>query len=91
LQLPPTCADGWEHVGVDLVLERPADHVACSTEGFTPDFWIDRETRLVVRTQSRPDADDATAIEEVVELTFEEQPVELFELPAGTELLPTQR
>jgi hypothetical protein len=82
LQLPNGCPGGWQHVGVDLVASRPADHVACAGAVVAPDFWIDRETLLVVRIQGAEDPVMGTWVQEVVSFTFVEHPAELFEPPA---------
>jgi len=77
----PDCDPGWRAVGVDVVLGRTAIHVACGID----DFWIDDETKLVLRHEEHP-ADElhlATGISEVVKLQFMEQPADLFELPPG--------
>ena len=88
LRLPEVCDTGWSHVGVDLVLDRPADHVRCASDTSDPDYWIDRETHLVVRKQGVTDERYGTWISAVTGLEFGPQPDELFQLPPGAEVQP---
>ena len=60
----------------------------CASEPNQPDFWIDRETHLVVRTQDVTDERYGTWVYEVTELDLGPQPAELFELPAGAVVQP---
>ena len=76
---PP--GSGWQYVGLEYVIGRPAHHVVC-----VRDLWIDVETRLVLRNRA-PVVDDALQpvpgmyrTIEVVELAFGDQPAELFDL-----------
>ena len=86
LSLPPECAAGWTFVGVDLVAGRAADHLSCAGGAIVPDdYWIDRETSLVVRVQTLYDEQMGTEVQEI-ELTLGEQPAELFELPPDADL-----
>ncbi|HEX5823547.1 MAG TPA: hypothetical protein VFY18_03715 [Candidatus Limnocylindrales bacterium] len=75
------CAAGWQWIGTELVVQRPAVHLACGPE----DFWVDVERRLVVRREVRPSdpLELVTSIDEVVELRVGPQPGDLFELPPG--------
>jgi hypothetical protein len=78
LGLTERCAEGWVHVGVDLVLDRPADRLACGLF----EVWIDREWLLVTRSQRNPDLlETQTRVQEVLDVQFVEHPAELFELP----------
>ncbi len=88
LRLPDTCDSGWMVVGVDLILERPADHLACPGDPAPTEFWIDRETGLVVRTMSLMDEQSGVLVEEVTDLRFEAPSPELFALPPGADLRP---
>ena len=67
LGITATCRGGWENRGVDLILGRVADHVGCVDE-HAGDFWIDRATHLVLRTQVTDDSSAGTRVQEVVEL-----------------------
>lgn len=86
LQPLATCEAGWEHRGVDVLIGRLADHVACVEAESELDFWVDRETHLVLRTQTIADARDGTTVQEVVDLRFVEYPAAQFELPEGAGL-----
>ena len=78
LGLPDRCVDGWEYVGLDLVLDSPAWHIACGRT----EFWIDRERLLVVRRVVAPDALHlVTESQTVLRVALGPQPVELFQLP----------
>ena len=79
-----TAATGWSYVGVEYVAGRPTHHFACVGE-----IWLDIETRLILRTRE-PLTDDAGqpipgqfGTREVTEITFGEQPADLFEAPEG--------
>ena len=79
--LPAGCGLGWSYLGDDLVLGRPAAHLAC---GFQ-EFWIDREWLLVTRAHDRDPEfgdDPGAGLSEVVSVTFGPQPAELFARPA---------
>ena len=66
-----------------MVMGRPAHHLVCGLD----EFWVDDGWRLVVRTQTDPDAlSTTTSVDEVVEVTFAEQPAGLFELPEGADV-----
>jgi hypothetical protein len=88
LRLPDECEAGWSHVGVDLILDRAADHVRCESEASEPDYWIDRDTLLVVRRQDVTDERYGTWVYAVTELEFGQQAAELFELPPGAVVQP---
>ena len=91
LELPAECESGWQYLGVDLILDRPADHVGCPFDFGLTEYWIDRETHLVMRLVSPGDPGDplsGTYVEEVVELQFVDQAPELFELPEGADVRP---
>lgn len=78
LGLTDRCVEGWVHVGVELVLDRPADRLACGLF----EVWIDREWLLVTRSQRNPDLlETQTRVQEVLDVQFVEHPAELFELP----------
>jgi hypothetical protein len=85
LSMPPECPDGWTFVGVDLVHDRAADHVVCPGAIVADEYWIDRETRLVIRTQLLHDEQAGTEVQEV-ELSVGDQPAVLFELPPDADL-----
>lgn len=88
LRLPDQCARGWTFVGVDLVHDRPADHLTCPGV-FGPDgYWIDRETHLVLRIQILQEERSGTSVEEVAELRLVDQPAEFFELPKDADVRP---
>ena len=91
LEIPDDCESGWQYLGADLILDRPADHVACAGDFGSTEYWIDRETHLVMRVVSPGDPSDprsGTYVEEVVELQFADQPPEVFELPEGADVRP---
>lgn len=88
LRVPDTCDDGWAYLGTDLVLERPADHLGCAGTQGSSEYWIDRETGLVVRTQTVVDELSGPEVIEVMALAFEPPSAELFELPADADLRP---
>ena len=86
LQLQDDCAGGWTFVGVDDIHGRPADHLTCPG-GLAPDeYWIDRETRLVLRVQTLADERQGTNVDEVTDLRLGPQPAYLFELPPDADL-----
>jgi hypothetical protein len=91
LELPEVCLGSWQFLGVDQILGRSADHIGCPNarhrrfEG-PIEFWIDRETHLVMRVLMVDDPDHGSVVEEVVELRLVAQEPELFELPVGAEL-----
>jgi Tol biopolymer transport system component len=89
-----TAASGWTFVGTEYVAGRPTFHVLCGRS----DLWIDVETRLILRSrgpgqvavfpvdgQPFPGASGATAMIEVTDLEFGDQPADLFKIaqPAG--------
>lgn len=77
--LSQACRSGWEHVGFDLIMDRPAHHIVCRYR----EVWIDREWLFVTRAQTNPDPlSNDTYVSEVLELQFVAQPADLFELPA---------
>jgi hypothetical protein len=69
--LEPDPSAGWEYVGLEEVLGRPVHHVRCDG-----DFWVDVETRLVLRSQS---SDVPARTAEVTSLEFGPQPAALFD------------
>ena len=84
LGLPDRCVDGWEYLGLDVVLDSAAWHIACGRV----EFWIDRERLLVVRRVVVPDAlHVVTETQTVLRVEFGPQPVELFELPQDAVVL----
>ncbi|OGO56700.1 MAG: hypothetical protein A2V85_07705 [Chloroflexi bacterium RBG_16_72_14] len=89
LILPQECPDGWRWAGVDLVLDQPADRLECGSADLTDAYWVDRATRLVVRTQVS-NGSSGVDVEQVVDLRFEAPPADSFELPAGAEVRETE-
>ena len=86
LGLGEPCPDGWEHMGFDLVVDRPAHHLVCRYL----EIWVDTEWLLVVRNQRNPNPlDFMTFVEEVQELRLGQPPAELFELPADAVVCST--
>ena len=86
LRIPDECPGGWTWVGVDDIHGRPADHLACPGQITPGEYWVDRETGLVLRVQMTVDAQQGTSVEEVTDLRLGPQPPELFELPPGADL-----
>ena len=80
LILPPECMGGWRWGGVDLLLDRPADHLECGAGDLAAAYWVDRATGLVVRSQ-RPDPAMGTQVEEVIDLRLEAPLAHLLALP----------
>ena len=79
--LPNGCGVGWRYLGDDLVLDRPAAHIAC---GFQ-EFWIDRTWMFVTRAQDHDPLlgdDPRVGLGQVLSVTFEQQPAELFAPPS---------
>jgi hypothetical protein len=67
LQIMASCEGGWEHRGVDVIATRVADHVGCVGDPAS-EYWIDRDTHLVVRTQSSSlGPTPGTVVQEVVD------------------------
>lgn len=80
----PDCSVGWRHLGVDLVLDRPSDHLACVHE----EFWIDREWLLVTRVHDRdPLLDAGAGVGWATSVSFL-APEELLRPPPSASLLP---
>ncbi len=88
LRLPDACADGWTFVSVDDIHGRSADHLTCPGPLAPDEYWIDRETGLVLRVQVLADERQGTSVEEVTDLRLGPQQPELFELPPGADLQP---
>ncbi len=86
LGLPLACGGGWELVGVDLVGGRVADHLSCPGILVPDEYWIDRDTQLVLRIQMLPDETHGATVDEVVDLHFGPSPAALFELPEGADV-----
>jgi hypothetical protein len=86
LGLPSECAGGWTLHGTDVVAGRIADHVSCPGVIVPDEYWIDRDTHLVLRQQTMSEEQYGTDISEVVELRFGPSPPELFELPPGADV-----
>ena len=85
LGLPAGCGLGWEHIGVDVILDRVADHVRCGLL----EFWIDREWGLVVRAEDRdPLRRGDSGIAQVLDVRFGAPPPELFEPPPPEAIIP---
>jgi hypothetical protein len=87
LEITTSCHGGWENRGVDLVAGRLADHVGCIGED-VGDFWIDRASHLVLRTQVSDDPSVGTRVREVVDLRFALVPGVEWALPAGAVVRP---
>jgi hypothetical protein len=85
LAIPATCHGGWENRGVDLIAGRVADRVGCAGET-AGDFWIDRASRLVVRTQTSDDPSIGTTVREVVDLQIGPLTGVEWSLPEGATL-----
>lgn len=71
-------SSGWQYIGLEYLLGRPAHHIRCGG-----DFWIDVETRLILRSHGplTPDGQPANASTRTIEVTaldFREQPSALF-------------
>jgi hypothetical protein len=62
---------GWEYVGLEQLLGRAVHHVRCDG-----DFWIDAETRLVMRSRS---SDQPSHTIEITSLDLAAQPAALFD------------
>ncbi len=86
LALPDECPGGWQVVGVDLVRDRLADHLACPGIIVPDEYWIDRETHLVLRVQILREEQQGTDVEEVVDLRFGDLPAALFDLPKDADV-----
>lgn len=86
LALPDDCPGGWQVVGVDLVRGRLADHLGCPGIIVPDQYWIDRETHLVVRVQLLRDEQQGTDVDEVIDLRLGELAPELFELPQDADI-----
>ncbi len=86
LRIPDACIGGWTFVGVDDIHGRPADHLTCPGVLAPDEYWIDRETRLVLRVQTLVDEREGTSVDEITDLDLGEQPPDLFELPPGADL-----
>lgn len=81
--LPTTCEPGWAYRGVDVIADRPAHHLVCGLD----EYWVDNGWQLVTRVQHTPDALSlTTSIEQVLEVTFEAHPADLFELPPAADV-----
>lgn len=88
LQMPDQCAGGWTFAGVDVVHDRPADHLTCPGVLAPDGYWIDKETHLVLRIQTLQEERSGTSVLEVAELRLVAQPAELFELPKDADVRP---
>ena len=86
LALPPECVGGWQLTGVDDINGRVADHLACPGPIVPDEYWIDRETSLVLRVQGMHDVAAGTDVQEVLQLGFGSSSPELFELPEGADV-----
>ena len=85
----------WRHLGVDRVGAFTADHIACGDAELTwtvdgtefgcgcsgMEFWIDRETHIVVRRLIPGEDNGPIDIREVVDLRFATSPDEIFRPP----------
>jgi hypothetical protein len=95
----------WQLLGVDKVGRFTADHIACGDAESTwvidgseyacgctgMEFWVDRDTHLVVRRLNPADGNTAIEVRQVLDLQFGPQPDELFRPPEGAliEVQPT--
>lgn len=86
LQLPAECAGRWTFVGVDEIHGRPADHLTCPGALAPDEYWIDRQTRLVLRVQTLVDERQGTTVDEVTDMRLGPQPKDVFELPPDADL-----
>ena len=86
LRVPDACAGDWTFVGVDDIHGRAADHLTCPGALAPDEYWIDRETRLVLRVQTLVDERQGTTVDEVTDLRLGQQPAELFELPPDADV-----
>jgi hypothetical protein len=71
-------SSAWQYVGLEYLLGRPAHHIRCGG-----DFWIDVETRLILRSRGPLTADgrpvnDVTRTIEVTTLELADPPAALF-------------
>ena len=62
---------GWQYVGLEQLLGRPVHHLRCDG-----DFWVDVETRLVLKSRSSGDEPRTDA---VTSLELGPQPAALFD------------
>jgi hypothetical protein len=85
LQIMTSCDGGWEHRGVDVVGARVADHVGCQADP-TSEYWIDRDTHLVVRAQSTFDPMSGTNVQQVVDFGLGTPQGAEWELPPGADV-----
>ena len=84
MSLPELCNEGWEYLGLDLVLDSEAWHIACGRT----EFWIDRARLLVVRRVLMPDAlHFVVETQTVLRVELGPQPADLFELPEGATVI----
>ena len=84
LGLPELCDAGWEFLGLDVVLESEAWHIACGRT----EFWIDRARLLVVRSVLMPDAlHFVVETQTVLRVELGPQPPDLFQLPQGANVI----
>ena len=79
--LAESCATDATFIGVDIVHGREADHLACPGDSGDLEYWLDRETSLVVRSQYFDGL--GTYVEEVIELEIGPQPADQFVVPPG--------
>ncbi len=76
------CPTGWSYRGTDLVMGRPAHHLACDLDH----YWIDAQWSLVTRHQRDPDVLGYDAdLNEVLDVRFRQPDPDLFELPSTDE------
>ena len=85
----PGCQAGWREVGIDLIAGRVADHVACQDRGSATEIWIDRELRVLLRSQQSSDPiSGGISIDQVETFGPGVGDTSLFDLPAGASVQP---
>ena len=84
----PSCTEGWQQRGLDLVAGRVADHIACPLAADWTDFWIDRDSGLVLRLHAKASADGGIDVYEVLELRLGSSPSAVFDLPPDAVVVP---
>ena len=88
LSIPDTCQGGWGLAGVDLIASRVADHLACLDSGSATAIWIDRQLRVVLRSQESDATSGGIWVLEVETFGPGVSDASLFDLPAGASMRP---